>query len=200
MTDEAPLDLQRLDPGSPPDLVKGAMRRFRWRVVLATTLAVVAAAAVTGWTVERFADARKRAEVRADILSPAQTAILTTGGVNCLTPTYRIGDRDVTLLQLAPMSDGGWALHLLVRGSTPLTEERAFEDGSGSTSRFTTLFVEGTELPPGSVLTQPGATVGEAYLGVPASVGDRFRIRLVDTHSAEVGSFAMDAAGLGSCS
>jgi hypothetical protein len=199
MTDEAPIDLRDLDPGIPPDVVTGAIRRFRWRVVLTTVVAIVVATTATAWGVERYHDSRRRAEFQASILSPAQTAILTMGGINCDTPTYRIGGTDVTLLQLAPLEDGGWALHLIVRGSVPLTEERSFGDGSGSASRFTTLSVEGSTLPAGSVLTQPGVKIGETYLTAPASVGDRFTVQLTDTHASIVGSFMVDSAAL-SCS
>jgi uncharacterized membrane protein YraQ (UPF0718 family) len=88
MTDEAPIDLHDLDPGIPPDIVRGAMRLFRWRVVLATVVAIIVAATASAWAVERYNDARRRAEFQASILSPAQTAILTTGGTNAtLRPT-----------------------------------------------------------------------------------------------------------------
>jgi hypothetical protein len=194
MTEEAPIDLHDLDPGIPPDIVKGAIRRFRWRVVLATVVAIVVATTATAWAVERYNDARRRAEFQASILSPAQTAILTTGGTNCDTPTYRIGGTDVTLLQLAPLADGGWALHLIVRGSSPLTEERSFGDRSGSAARFTTLSVEGSNLPAGSVLVQPGVKVGETYLAAPAPLGDRFSVQLTDTHATTVGSFVVDTS------
>jgi hypothetical protein len=141
-------------------------------------------------------DAQRRAELQRSFLSPAQTAILTTGGTNCDTPTYIFGETDVTLLQLAPLDGGGWALHLIVEGSAPLTEERPFGDDSGSASRFTTLSVEGSDLPAGSVLTQPGVKVGEVYLTAPASVGDRFTVQLTDTHASIVGSFMVDSAAL----
>jgi hypothetical protein len=100
----------------------------------------------------------------------------------------------VTLLQLAPLEGGGWALHLIVEGSAPLTEERSFGDGSGSASRFTTLSVVGADGPAGFVLTQPGVEAGETYLSAPASVGDRFRVQLTDTHGATAGSFVVDTS------
>jgi hypothetical protein len=196
MTDEAPINLRDLDPGTPPDIVKGAIRRFRWRVVLTTVVAIVVAATATAWAVERYNDAQERAEFQASILTPAQTAILTTGGTNCDTPTYHVGQTDVTVLQLAPLTEGGWAVHLIVRGSSPLTEERSFGDGGGSASRFTTLSVEGTDPPAGSVLTQPGVKVGETYLSVPPSLADRFTVQLTDTHSTIVGSFVVEPPGL----
>ncbi len=99
-------------------------------------------------------------------------------------------------MQLAPLEGGGWALHLIVEGSAPLTEQRPFGDGSGSASRFTTLSVVGAGVPAGSVLTQPGVKAGETYLSAPASVGDRFRVQLTDTHGATAGSFVVDTASI----
>ncbi len=105
----------------------------------------------------------------------------------------------MTLLQLAPLEGGGWALHLIVRASSPLTEERPLGDDGSSTSRFTTLSVEGVDVAAGSVLTQPGVKAGETYLSAPASVGDRFTVQLTDTHAATVGSFVVDTSEV-SCS
>jgi hypothetical protein len=198
MTEEAPLDLQRLDPGTPPDLVKGAMRRFRWRVVLVTVIAVVAAASVSAWTARAISHAHRDAALRAGFPTAVQTAILTTGGMNCQTPTYRVGDAHVTLLQAAPMSGGGWALHLIVRGSGALTQERQFADGSGSFTRSSSFSIVGTSST-GNVVAQPGARMGETYIGVPASAGSQFRVQLSNTRSETVGSFELPVAALMRC-
>jgi hypothetical protein len=199
MTEQAPLDLQRLDPGTPPDLVKGAIRRFRWRVVLITLIAVVAAASVSAWTAREVSHAHREAALRSSLLSAPQTAILTTGGMNCQTPTYRVGDARVTLLQAAPMPGGGWALHLIVRSSAPLTQQRQFADGSGSASRFSSLSIVGSASSGGNVMTQPGVKIGEVYLGVPASSGDQLRVQLDNARSQTVGSFDLHVAALMSC-
>jgi len=198
MTEQAPLDLQRLDPGTPPDLVKGAIRRFRWRVVLITVIAVVAAASVSAWTAREVSHAHREAALRSSLLSAPQTAILTTGGMNCQTPTYRVGDARVTLLQAAPMPGGGWALHLIVRSSAPLTQQRQFADASGSAPRSSSLSVLGTSSA-GNVVAQPGAKMGETYLGVPGTAGGRFQVQLSNTRSETVGSFDLPVASLMRC-
>jgi hypothetical protein len=198
MTEQAPLDLQQLDPGTPPDLVRGAMRRFRWRVVLVTVFAVVIAASAGAWTARGISHAHREAAFQSSLLSTPQMTILTTGGENCLTPTYRVGGSAVTVLQAARMPAGGWALHLIVRSGAPLTQERQFADGSGSASRFSSLSIVGTSSI-GNVVAQPGAKIGEAYLGVPASSGDRLRVQLDNTRSQTVGSFDLHVAALARC-
>lgn len=197
MTEQAPFDLQRLDPGTPPDLVTAAMRRFRWRVVLITVIAVVAAASLGAWTARAISHAHREAAFRAGFPTAVQTAILTTGGMNCQTPTYRVGDAHVTVLQAAPMSGGGWALHLIVRSSAPLSQERRIE-GGGSASRSSSLSIPGTSSA-GNVVAQPGARMGETYLGAPASAGGRFEVQLNNSRSETVGSFELSVASLMSC-
>jgi hypothetical protein len=91
------------------------MRRFRWRVVLITVIAVLAAGCVGAWTARDISHAHREAAFQSGLLTTPQMTILTTGGTNCLTPAYRVGNAAVTVLQAARMPAGGWALHLIVR-------------------------------------------------------------------------------------
>ena len=197
MNDEAPIDLQRLDPGESPDLVKGAVRRFRLRVVLFTVFAVVGAVVLTTWGAAAVVNARKLGELREQTQwgAPQQT-IMDVGAFNCRTPTFTAGPVDVTLLQSAPMPDGGFALHFVVEGTKgPLTVQRDQPDGS-SFRRWTTLVPVAPGGSSGSVLTQPGAVWGETYVAVPASAGDRFDIQVQDTNLEVAGTFAFDAGAV----
>ena len=136
--------------------------------------------------------------LRSNPFSASQTAILVTGGMNCQTPTYRVGDSHVTVLQVAPMAGGGWALHMIVRSSAPLTQQRQFADGSGSAPRYTSLSILGTGSV-GNISAQPGAKMGETYLGVPAFAGSQVRVQLSDTRSETVGSFDLPLSSLNKC-
>jgi len=194
MNQEPPIDLQSLDPGEPPDLVEGAVRRFRIHVVLFTVLAIVGTAVLVTWGAVTVVHARNRAELREQTLwGEPQRTIMDLGAFNCETPTYSVGSVYVTLLQSAPMPGGGWALHFVVEGKDgPLTVERTEPDGS-SFPRRTTLVPVGSTESLGTVYTQPGATWGETYVAVPASAGDRFGIEVHSSDSETAGTFTVDA-------
>lgn len=188
MNDEPPLDLKPLAPADPPDLVHGAVRRFRLHVVLFTTVAIVGAVALTAWGATAIVHARNQAQEREAIISPPQRAIAEDlVGHTCRTPTYAVDGADVTLLQAAPMSGGGWALHFVVDGKgSPLAVQR---DGSPF---WTTLVPVSEAANQGRVSVQPGATWGETYLSFPASAARRFEIQVVDAHLEVAGTFIVD--------
>ena len=187
MKDEAPIDLRPLDPGEPTDLVKGAVRRFRLRVVLFTVVAIVGAVALTAWGASAVIHSRNQAEARESIISPPQRAVAEDlVGYTCATPTYALEGIDVTLLQSAPMPGAGWAVHFVVDGNgRPLTSQR--EGGPFWTTLV--LVSAGTQ---GRVSVQPGATWGETYIAVPAAAGRRFEIQVLDNHLDSAGTFTVD--------
>jgi hypothetical protein len=190
MSDQAPIDLQALDPGEPPDLVSDAVRRFRVRVVLFTVVAIVGAVALTIWAVTAVLHSRDHFE-REDLLSAPQWAVAEDlVGRSCATPTYNVGTIDVTLLQAAPMPGGGWALHLVLDGNgSPLVVERNTSDG-GSFASWTTLVPPAGGLQ-GRVTGQPGVTWGEAYVSAPQSAGDLIAIKVLDPHHEDAGTFTV---------
>lgn len=190
MNDEAQINLQSLDPGEPPDLVKGAVRRFRVRVVLFTVIAIVGAVVVTIWAVTAVLHSRNQFE-REDLLSAPQWAIAEDlVGRSCATPTYSVGTASVTLLQAAPMPGGGWALHFVMDGNgRPLVVQRHTADG-GSFASWTTFapLAGGTQ---GRVTGQPGVTWAEVYVSAPESAGDQIDIKVMDTHFDDAGTFTV---------
>jgi hypothetical protein len=193
MDDEERVDLQRLDPGEPPELVRGAVRRFRFHVVAFTVLAIVGAVVLTAWGAAAVVDARHRAEEREGIFSPAHRAIAEDlVGRSCETPTYAVGGVDVTLLQMAPMPDGGWAIHFVLDGNgRPLTVQRNYPDGS-SYAVWTTLVPVTGGASQGQVSSKPGLTWGETYVALPGSAPKRTEIQLLNTHREVAGSFIVD--------
>jgi hypothetical protein len=188
MNDETPLDLRLLDPDETPDVVQGAMRRFRWRVVLLTVVTVIVAASLVGWGVGEYLHRR---DVAATIeeAEPAERAIVEdhAGGFTCATPTFEIGPYDVALLQAARMPEGGWALHLVLHGP------RSLASGTG---RFMNFWPVGPGTRPASVPAQRGTTWADAFVAVPASLGDRFDVELWNLQNEVAGTFTVDASSL----
>jgi hypothetical protein len=201
MTDETPIDLYRLDPGAPPDLVKSAMKRFRLRAVIFALVAILACASVAGAIlfVGTNYDLTSKGSTAAKLLPITQRAVFNAR--NCTTPTYRVGRVNITMLQLAPLA-GGWAMHLLVDGGDkPVTVQRDFEDGSGSAPRSMSISsVEvGTPIANAStfMFTQAGWTSAEMYVAVPAGLGDAFDMHLSGTRGEDLGIFTIDLKELG---
>ena len=202
MSDEAPIDLYRLDPGAPPDLVKGAMKRFRVRAVIFALVAILACASVAGailFVGTRY-DLTSKASTAAKLLPLTQRAVFNAR--NCTTPTYRVGGVNITLLQIAPLG-GGWAMHLLVDGGDqPVTVQRDFEDGSGSAPRSMSIASVEAGTPIANAPTfmpyiRAGWTSAEMYVAVPAGLGDRFDMRLAGTRGQGLGTFTVDLGELG---
>ena len=186
MNDESPIDLQLLEPEETPELVKVAMRRFRWRVVIFTVVLVVLAASLIGWGVGEFLESRRIAEMIANA-EPAKRAIMDdhAGAYTCNTPEFELGRFQVALLRAVPMSEGGWALHLVVHGDAPV--------GSG-TGRFMAFVPKGADLV--QIPAQAGTTWADAFVLTPASLGDTFDIELRDLHGELAGTFTVDTAEL----
>lgn len=202
MTDETPLDLYRLDPGAPPDLVKGAMKRFRWRAVIFALVAIFACASVAGG-IAYFGthyDFTPKSVTAARLLPTTERAIVYGGGRNCTTPTYRVGSVNIMLLQIAPLG-GGWALHLMVdAGGQPVTVQRNSSDISAPRSMSIAPVGAGTGTSNGPTFlpyTQAGWTSAEMYVAVPAGLGDRFDMRLAGTRGEDLGIFTIDLDDLG---
>jgi hypothetical protein len=187
MSDEMPVDLQPLEPDDTPEVVRGAMRRFRWRVVIFTVVAVVTTASLTAWGVAAFVESREIAD-RSRQLAPAQLAIYDhMGASSCETPTFEVDGIDVGLLQAAPMPDGGWALHLVVHGDGP------FASGTGRFMAFTAV---GPGARSAQIAAQPGMTWAEAWVTVPGSVGSPFAMELRDLRGEVIGSFMVRPSSL----
>ena len=171
MSDESPVDLRTLEPEDPPDQVGPAVRRFRWRVVLFTVVAVVVVSSLSAWLAATLAGKHPLGyvEVRA---TEEQAAILNdlNGRGICRTPSFTLGGTEVALIGAATMPSGGTALHFIVHSDDPLTQERNQSDGSSFT-RFTTIkaALDGSSV--GSVEAQPGAVWGEAFMQVPSTSG-----------------------------
>lgn len=187
MNDETPIDLQLLEPEQTPEVVKGAMRRFRWRVVIFTVAMVVVATSLLGWGVGEFLESRRIADMIASA-EPAKRAIMEdhAGAYACDTPTFELGGFDVALLRAVPMPGGGWALHFVVHG----------ERLASGTGRFMNLAPIGPGAKPEYVAAQPGATWADAFVSTPSSLGDRFEVALVDLHGRVTGTFTVDTAEL----
>jgi hypothetical protein len=187
MSDEGPIDLQLLEPEDTPDVVKGAIRRFRWRVVLLTVVAVVVAASLAGWTISELLASRRVAEAIAEA-EPAKRAIMEDhgGAYACDTPTFELGGFEVALLRAVPMPDGGWALHLVVHG----------ERLASGTGRFMVFVPIGPAARAVQIPAQPGATWADAFVSTPSSLGDRFDIQLRDLHGELMGTFTVNTADL----
>lgn len=188
MSDERPLDLQLLDPEEAPELVKGAMRRFRWRVVIFTVAIVVVAASMIGWAVGEFLASRRTAEM-IEKAEPAKRAIMNDhgGAYTCNTPSFTLGRFEVALLRAFPMPEGGWALHLVVHGETPL---------ASGTGRFMAFAPVGPGADPTQIPAQSETMWTDAFVLTPASLGDSFRVELLDLHGEVAGSFNVDTAEL----
>jgi hypothetical protein len=172
MTDETPLDLYRLDPGRPPGSRQGRH--------------------------EEVPCAGR--DLRARQLPSTEQAIIEGGGLNCSTPTYRVGPVDVTLLQITPLA-GGWAVHVLLdAGDQPVTVERTTRDFSTPRSMFIAPVGTGTGPPGGQTFfpyVRAGWTTAEMYVAVPAGIGDRFDMRLSGTRGERLGTFTVDLQELG---
>lgn len=192
MSDEAPMDLQLLDPGDPPDLVGPAIRRFRVTVVLLTVCAVIATGIVVAAAVVGVVSWQNRGPELSDYLTPTQLAILSGGGSNCTTPTFPVGGTRVTLLHAVPSAEGGWALHFVVEhgDGKPLAVRTHTSDG-GEFISWSSLSAVGAASENGQVSAGLRWTVGEAYLGVPSSLGDRFDVQLIQQGDVS-GTFTVD--------
>lgn len=188
MNEERPTDLQLLEPEETPEIVKGAMRRFRWRVVLFTVVFVIVAASVAGWVVGEFLGSRRIADMIANA-EPAKRAIMEdhVGEYTCDTRTFELDGFEVALLEGVPIPEGGWALHLIVHGEDSL--------GSG-TGRFMNFVPLGPGGHPVQIPAQSGTTWAEAFVLAPSSLGDSFQMELRDLRNDLVGTFAVDTARL----
>lgn len=188
MNDETPIDLQLLDPEETPDVVKRAMRRFRWRIVVLTVVLVVLAASLIGWGVGVFLESRRTAEEIANA-EPAKRAIMNdhAGAYTCNTPAFALGDFQVALLRAIPVPEGGWALHLVIHGETPL---------ASGTGRFMVFVPLGPDAEPAQIPAQSETTWADAFVLTPASLGDTFDIQLRDLHGGLAGTFEVNTAAL----
>ena len=188
MSDERPIDLQLLDPEETPEIVRRAMRRFRWRVVILTVVVVVLAASLIGWGFGEFLASRRAAEEIANA-EPAKRAIMNDhgGAYTCNTPEFTLGRFEVALLRASPMPEGGWALHLVVHGDAPLAS------GSG---RFMAFVPIGPGADPAQIPAQADTTWTDAFVLTPASLGDSFDVELRDLHGELAGTFEVDTADL----
>lgn len=188
MSDEAPIDLQLLDPEETPEVVKGAMRRFRWRVVIFTVVSIVLAASLVGWGVGAFLESRRITDMIANA-DPAKRAIMEDygGAYTCNTPTFMLGRFEVALLRAFPMPQGGWALHLVVHGEAPLAS------GTGRFMAFVPIGAGGGAV---QIPAQAETTWTDAFVLTPKSLGDSFEIELRDLHGELAGTFKVDTAHL----
>lgn len=186
MSDETPIDLQLLDPEETPDVVKRAMRRFRWRVVILTVVLVVLAASLIGWGVGEFLASRRTADAIANA-EPAKRAIMEDhgGAYTCNTPEFALGRFEVALLRAFPMPGGGWALHLVLHGEAPLAS------GTGRFMVFVPIGADPVQIP-----AQAETTWTDAFVLTPASLGNSFDIELRDLHGELAGTFAVETAEL----
>lgn len=187
MDDETPFDLQLLDPDETPEVVQGAIRRFRWRVVLLTVVVVVLAASLTSWGVASYL--RSKEIARGSRQHPAeQIAIIDRAGAySCETPTFRVGRVEIGLLQAAPMPGGGFALHLVAHG------DEAFANGTG---RFMSLRAVAAGARSRHFAAQAEMTWAEAWVPVPGSAGSRFDMELRDISGQVMGTFSVDVPQL----
>lgn len=196
MSDESPVDLRTLEPADPPDLVGPAVRRFRWRVVLFTVVTVVVVSALSAWLAATLAGKHPLGYVEVRT-TEEQAAIL--NGLNgkgiCRTPSFTLGGTEVALVEAATMPSGETALHFIVHGDKPLTQERDQPDGS-SFARFTMIraAVEGSSI--GSVQAQPGADWGEAFMQVPSTAGGPLEMTITGPDQRRE-TFTIDLATLG---
>lgn len=191
MSDEQPVDLRGLEPRDTDDHAKAAIRRFRWHVVLLTTLVIVVIAVGAIWGTSTYL--RQRNQQRDEISTlrewaagpESQAALI--GGQNCETPTYKVGYAEVTVLQTLKY-DGGWLLHLVVQGNGhPL----ATGEQPGTFQVFHTMMV--VPATPGAIpakvrVQDTGWTSGESYVQVPAT-SPTVSFRLVDSSGSQVGTF-----------
>jgi hypothetical protein len=188
VNDETPMDLQLLEPDETPDVVRGAMRRFRWRVVLLTVVAIITTASLTAWGVAEYLGSRRLAEMIARA-EPAKRAIMEDheGAYMCHTPTFEFRRYEVALLRATRMSGGGWALHLVVHGTAPL---------ASGTGRFMNFVPLGPGARPEQIPAQAGTTWADAFVAIPPAMGDRFHIQLWDLRSRVLGTFTVDTGTL----
>jgi hypothetical protein len=192
MSDESPVDLKTLEPADPPDLVGPAVRRFRWRVVLFTVVTVVVVSGLSAWLAATLAKDDSPGYVEA-ITTPEQAAILYGAGI-CRTPSFRVGGTEVALIGAATMPTGEMALHFIVHGNKPVTEQRDQPDGS-SFARFTSITSSAQGSSVGWVGAQPGAKWGEAFMHVPATSGDQLEMTVTGPDQ-ESQTFSVDLTSL----
>jgi hypothetical protein len=182
MNDDGPLDLKLLDPEDSPDVVTGAIRRFRWQVVLFTVAAVIVAVSLTVWGVASYLESKEVAS-RSRQLPAEQLAIIDwAGAYSCETPTYQVGRVEIGLLQLAPMPDGGFAMHLVAHGEEP------FANGTG---RFMAAGAVGDDVEFGHFAAQAGMSWAEAWVPIPRSAGAPFDVQVLNIRGEEMGTFTV---------
>jgi hypothetical protein len=191
MTDEAPMNLQVLDPGDPPDQVRPAVRRFRWRVVAFTILCVVGVAILSVWGAVAVVHHRNAFTLE-NSMDPAHLAITRDLTGICHTPSYMLGGIQVALIDTAPMPGGGVALHFILHGQG-LSEQRKML-GGGSARRSTTLISTADGARPGFAYTQVGETWAEAYVQAPMPAEGQLQMRLMSPALGHPQGFSIDLA------
>jgi hypothetical protein len=196
MHEESPVDLDLLDPGEPSDLVRPAVRRFRWRVVLFTVGSVLLAASLAAWGTKAVIDYQNRFTIE-DAMPHGMTALLLDARLDCKTPTYKVGGLQITLLDTASTGGGRIALHFIVHGEA-LSAQRDQSDGSSfrsSTAIAPTRDPSGV----GTVLAMPRARWGEAYVVAPAPRTNPVSMTVTGPSLQSPGHFSVDVASV-SCS
>ncbi|MDP9331183.1 MAG: hypothetical protein M3P11_11165 [Actinomycetota bacterium] len=198
MSDDQPIDLQALDPHDTEDHARAAIRRFRWRVVLLTTVVIVAVAAGAIWGTSAYVRQRDRQRDEISVLrewaAGPESQVAIAGGSNCSTPTYKVGYADVTVLQ-GLKYQGGWLLHLFVQGTGhPLAI--GGKPGSHEVSHTMTIvpMVQGATAAKVRI-QDTGWTSGEAYVQVPGS-SSKVGLQLLDPTGSTVGMFVVDTSRL----
>lgn len=188
MSDETPIDLQLLDPEETPDVVHGAIRRFRWRVVLFTVVTMIVASSLVAWGVAEYLESREISRMIAEA-EPAKRAIMDDheGAYTCNTPAFDFGRFEVALLRARRTPEGGWALHLVVHGTRTL---------ASGTGRFMVFVPIGPGARPEQIPAQAGTTWADAFVAIPPALGDRFDMELWDLQGDVVGRFTVDTAAL----
>ena len=177
MTDEGPIDLSTLD-ASAPGIAEAVVRRFRWRVVLWTVLAVVAGATLVILGVALVNGLTSAAPKLLDI-DRAPYA-------NTEQATYTAGRVQIGLRKVASIGDGKLELDFLLYSDQPLAACCSLQPvgPGGETS---------ARVGPGSA-----ARFSEVFVVVPDTVGDLFDIEVLDQATRGVlGRFTVDLAALG---
>ena len=193
MNDESPVDLRALEPADPPDQVGPAVRRFRWRVVLFTVVTVVVVSALSAWLAATLTGDDSPGYVEART-TPEQAAIfMDRGSAGPL--RYELGGTEVALIGAATMPDGEMALHFIVHGNKPVTEQRDQPDRQFLREVHLDPIVGGRVLPSGGVGAQPGAEWGEALMRVPARRGDQLEMTITGP-DRESETFTVDLPSL----
>ncbi len=197
MTEEDPIDLRGLQPEDPPDQASLAIRRFRWRVVLVTVVALILVAGGAAWAASWALGERSQLQMLRDWASGpvSQTAI--GGASNCRTPSYKVGYADVTVLEVTSLESGSVVYHLIIDGNGhPLATRRkgaalSFTDKMKLSATAGTARTE-------EFIAKPGWSVGEAYVVVPRGE-EQVRLELVDPNGTKVGTLPLDQAVLSNC-